>query len=47
MLWGLTHGGEKGAIEVLKLIKEDIRQTLALAGKLNQNIYELKKKIFT
>ncbi|XP_057327539.1 2-Hydroxyacid oxidase 1 [Microplitis mediator] len=32
MLWGLTHGGEKGAIEVLKLIKEDIKQTLALAG---------------
>ncbi|CAD6227665.1 GSCOCG00001345001-RA-CDS [Cotesia congregata] len=32
ILWGLTHGGVEGAIAILKLMEQEIKQTLALAG---------------
>lgn len=33
MIWGLACGGEKGATAVLQLMKSEIDQALALAGK--------------
>ncbi|XP_074115593.1 hydroxyacid oxidase [Cotesia typhae] len=32
IIWGLTHGGEEGVLAVLKLMKQEIMHTLALAG---------------
>jgi len=37
MLWGLVHGGEKGANEILELMKREIDLTFALTGKLKYN----------
>jgi len=37
MLWGLVYGGEKGASEILELMRKEIDLTFALTGKLMRN----------
>lgn len=37
MLWGLVHSGEKGASEILELMRREIDLTFALTGKLKYN----------
>ncbi|KAL6258061.1 hypothetical protein P5V15_009978 [Pogonomyrmex californicus] len=37
MLWGLAHSGEKGASEILELIRREIDLAFALTGKLKYN----------
>ncbi|CAG0889338.1 unnamed protein product [Cyprideis torosa] len=32
MLWGLAVGGEKGAVEVLQILRDELRLAMALAG---------------
>jgi len=39
MLWGLVYGGEKGASEILELMRKEIDLTFALTGKLMRNFF--------
>lgn len=32
MLWGLCHAGEKGALNILEMMKKEIDQVFALTG---------------
>ncbi|XP_011304645.1 hydroxyacid oxidase 1 [Fopius arisanus] len=45
MLWGLTHAGEKGATAILELMREEIREALALAG--CSTLEEVTKELIT
>lgn len=37
MLWGLVYDGEKGASEILELMRREIDLAFALSGKLKHN----------
>lgn len=37
MIWGLVHSGEKGAREILELMRREIDLAFALTGKLKHN----------
>lgn len=37
MIWGLVHNGEKGASEILELMRKEIDLAFALTGKLKHN----------
>lgn len=41
MLWGLTYDGEKGASEILELMRREIDLAFALTGKSKRNFYHL------
>lgn len=40
MIWGLAHSGEKGAREILELIRREIDLAFALTGKFKNNFLQ-------